>query len=58
MPAFIYRCPQTGLKVQGWTADNSTEDEAERFEAVSCLACTRVHLVNSKTGKVLDADDD
>jgi hypothetical protein len=58
MPSFIYRCPPTGLNVQGWVADDPNEDEAETYEAVTCMACTRVHLVNPKTGKVLGADDE
>jgi len=54
MTTFVYRCPNTGLNVQGWVADDPTEEgETERFEAVSCLACTRLHMVNPKTGKVL-----
>jgi hypothetical protein len=58
MTAFLYRCPNTGRNVQGWIADDPTEGKAERFEAVTCLICARVHLVNPKTGKVLGADDD
>ena len=56
MAVFIYRCPSTGLNVQGWTADAPTQDDAT-FEPVSCTACTRVHLVNPQTGKVVGADD-
>ena len=55
---FIYRCPNTGLNVQGWIADDPTEGEAEGFEPVTCLVCTRQHLVNPKTGKVLGEDND
>jgi hypothetical protein len=58
MAVFVYRCPSTGLNVQGWIADDPTEHEAETFEAVTCTACTRVHLINPKTGKVLGADKD
>lgn len=58
MPSFIYRCPATGLNVQGWVADDPNEDEAETYEALTFMACTRVHLVNPKTGKVLGADDE
>jgi len=57
MPAFLYRCPVMRLPVQGWIADDPTEDE-DRFEPVTCLACTRVHLVNAKTGKVLGDYDE
>jgi hypothetical protein len=56
MPTFLYRCPNTGLRVQGWIADDRTERDEENFEAVTCPACGRVHLVNPKTGKVLGAN--
>jgi hypothetical protein len=58
MGPFIYRCPATGLSVQGWIADDPTEGEAETYEAVTCTACTRVHLVNPETGRVLGTDED
>jgi hypothetical protein len=58
MPHFIYRCPSTACRVQGWVADDPTESEAENYEAVTCTACLRVHLVNLKTGKVLGANED
>ena len=58
MAAFIYRCPTTGRNVQGWFADDVSEDEGETYEAVTCLACTRMHLVNRSTRKVLGADGD
>jgi hypothetical protein len=55
MAVFIYRCPSTGLNVQGWTADLPAQDE-ETFEPVKCALCARVHLVNPKTTKVVGAD--
>jgi hypothetical protein len=58
MAAFIYRCPNTGLNVQGWIADDPTNGEADNYEAVTCIACTRVHLVNPKTVRVLGAEDE
>ena len=77
MTAFLYRCPNTGLNVQGWSSDDPADNddgrhedgrhedkrhedkrhEDKRYEAVSCLACKRVHLVNPKTGKVMGADE-
>ena len=53
----VFRCPNTGLNVQGWVADDPTEGEAESYEAVTCAACTRVHMVDRKTGRVLGADE-
>ena len=57
MPPFLYRCPNTGYRVQGFVAEDVSEDP-ERYEAVTCLACQRVHLVNLATGKVLGAEDE
>jgi hypothetical protein len=57
MPPFLYRCPNTGYRVQGFVADD-TSDDGERYEAVSCIACDRLHYVNPKTGKVLGEDDE
>ncbi|HTV28347.1 MAG TPA: hypothetical protein VMF32_11245 [Xanthobacteraceae bacterium] len=36
----------------------ATEYDDDSYEAVTCLACRRVHLVNPKTGTVLGEDDD
>jgi hypothetical protein len=52
MIAFIYRCPRTGQQVGGWTANHLADGET--YEPATCTACGRVHLVNSKTRKVLE----
>jgi hypothetical protein len=57
MGAYLYRCPNTGLHVQGWVADDPAERDDDAYEAVTRVACTRVHLVDPKTGKVLGKDD-
>jgi len=54
---FLYRCPNTGQNVQGWSADEVTDDD-DAYQSVPCIACTRLHLVNLKTGKVLGDEDD
>jgi hypothetical protein len=54
MVSFTYRCPRTGQQVQGWAAADLLAD-GEIYEAVTCTACGRVHLVNPKSGKVLEA---
>ena len=56
MPAFVYQCPTTGFKVQGFIEDFVADDtvrDVEAFVPVTCTICTRVHLVNPKTGRVL-----
>jgi len=53
---FIYTCPNTGLKVQGFVAEDPTDDSS--YRAVTCLACRDVHLVNAKTGKLVGEADD
>ena len=55
MPPFLYRCPATGYRVQGFIAE---ELPADTYEAVACTACGRLHLVNPTTGKVLGEDDE
>ena len=55
---FVFRCPNTGKNVQGWVADDPSEREAWSFEAVTCTACTRVHFVDPRTGKMLGEDED
>lgn len=49
----VFKCPRTGLQVQTPLAHGSGEGEGEQFEAVKCLACTQMHFVNRRTGKVL-----
>jgi len=49
---FIYRCPNTGFRVQGYVAEETSDNE-DSYEAVTCLICNRTHLVNPSTGKVL-----
>ena len=59
MVAFIYRCPTTGMNVQGWIADSGDSTESdEAYRILTCLACRQSHLVNSKTGKVVSAKND
>jgi hypothetical protein len=57
MANFVFRCPATGLKVQHQLDDDPDISENE-YEAITCLACTRLHLLNRKTGKVLGQDDE
>ena len=57
MAPFIFRCPTTGFRVQDY-ASEQTSDDHNSYEAVTCLACNQLHLVNPATGKVLGEDDE
>ena len=52
MSAFIFTCPTTKLNVQHWLDDNENISENE-YEGISCLACSRLHFINRKTGGLL-----
>jgi len=53
MTPFTYRCPRTGQIVHGHLADDLI-NSGEMYEPVTCTACGGTHLVNQKTGKLLD----
>jgi hypothetical protein len=57
MPPFLFRCPNTAYRVQGFVAEDAS-DNAEDHQTVTCPACQHVHLVNPTTGKVLGDDDE
>jgi hypothetical protein len=57
MPPFLYRCPNTGYRGQGFVAEDVSEDP-ERYEVVTCIACQQVHLVNPTTSKVLGGEEE
>jgi hypothetical protein len=48
----LFDCPRTGHKVQALLAEETT-GEGTRYESVSCLACSGIHLVDPTDGKVL-----
>ena len=58
MAPFLYRCPNTDLHVQGWSAEEVPANEASIYETVTCIAGQQVHLVNPATGNVLTGGDD
>jgi hypothetical protein len=52
MPPFLFRCPNTGFRVQGFAeGDGESKETDDVFVGVTCLACGSMHLVNPKTGK-------
>jgi hypothetical protein len=52
MVLFLYRCPTTGLRAQGFVAEDVSEDQ-HTYEPVTCPACRQIHHVNPTTGAVL-----
>ena len=41
------------MNVQVWLPEEAPSDRADSYESVTCPACTRLHLVNKTTGKIL-----
>jgi len=61
MAHLIFKCPATRLNVQHWRPEtpvaHASDDAAESYEAVTCPACTKLHFLNRRTGKLLGQDD-
>ena len=53
MPPFLFICPNTGFRVQGFASEQTSDDSGERFEAIECILCKRVHLVFPAIGEIL-----
>ena len=45
MLPFLYRCPVTGLNVQGLSIDKTHLRNGSDMRTVMCLACRRIHIV-------------
>ena len=54
---FLYRCPVTGMNVQGLMSDDEPSADGDiRYEPVMCLACGQLHLVDPFAGPLPPAD--
>lgn len=53
MRHFIFRCPVTGLNIQG--TQSCTDTEAH-YVAHGCPACGGMHLVNPLSGKLMSEE--
>jgi hypothetical protein len=58
MVTFLYRCPNSGHRIQGYIATEAESGEQDRYESVTCSFCQQVHFVNPATGKVLGQDQE
>jgi hypothetical protein len=54
---FLYRCPTTGFRIQGYSPEQTSDDDGF-YEPVTCALCKQVHLVNTATGNVLGERDE
>jgi hypothetical protein len=52
MTNLVFTCPTTNWKVQHWLDDDEDATDNE-YEAITCQACARLHLINRKTGHLL-----
>jgi hypothetical protein len=51
MAATLFTCPVTKMKVQHWL--NRDDDASDNeYEAITCKACSRIHLINRKRARV------
>jgi hypothetical protein len=57
MSNFLFTCPSTNLNVQHWRDEDDEDAPDNEYEAVTCKACARLHLINRKTEKVLGQED-
>ena len=57
MAACLFTCPSTKLRVQHWLDDDEDAPETE-YEAITCKACARLHLINRKSGRLLGQEDE
>ncbi len=49
---FVFKCPVTSQNVQGLLDDDDDVPE-DRYDGITCPACTRMHFLNHRTGKML-----
>ncbi len=57
MGKLIFRCARTGMNVQIEMPEMAPTDHADSYESVTCPACTRIHLINKTTRKMLGDQD-
>jgi hypothetical protein len=55
VPPLLFQCPFTARIAQSWVAEEVSATDV--YFTVDCPACTRKHLVNPATGRVLGATD-
>jgi hypothetical protein len=56
MPQLLFKCPRTAMNVQHWLDEPEPGDPHPSYASVVCNACTRIHFINSVTGKLLGGE--
>ena len=51
MPTFLFKCPSSGYRVQGFVAQEDETTDHDVFVPVNCPVCAQVHLVDPKPGR-------
>ena len=46
------------MNVQHWLAEPRPADPLPVYQSVVCQACTRIHFINSATGKLLGREQE
>jgi hypothetical protein len=57
MATFVFQCPNKGVRVQGWTVEDMSDDDSA-YAPVQCTTCRGIHYVNPVTAKVLGSTDE
>jgi len=59
MRNLMFRCPTTGLDLQGFIAEDMTAAKTVSvWFSMKSTACARFHFVHPVTGKVLGSNDE
>jgi hypothetical protein len=53
MAEIIFHCPNVDLRVRQLPDGDARQNREEIYDSVLCHACTRLHFINKKTGKLL-----
>jgi len=48
----VFKCPNTGMNVQHWMAVLPDDESKDTHISVICAACSKLHFINSSTGKL------
>jgi hypothetical protein len=56
MAQILFTCPTVSMKVQHWLDEDHVPENEYEYEGITCPACTRLHFINRRTGRLLGHD--